>query len=295
MSSPKNQLDALVQRFATDLADSYAHSCKTTVYITSYDGLSDDARKDAAKHGHTPVTIVPENLTYGDGGTPTPTGSAKSAVVTEANNSTTEQNVEVSFSCTVEESATWTVEAAVTLGAELTLSADYKIASGSATLSASVTLTASASTTTSTSSTWEVVQAITVPPQSTVNACMVVNEGILNIPWTATARLDGWVEIWFDEACIPASALGDPTKHHKHNLWGFTIGRVIQMALAAGWEEANGLEVVGHGGRATYKGTMEYRGGVDVHVEVDEQTGPTQGQKVSLPVDIHSVVVVPQS
>lgn len=115
----------------------------------------------------------------------------------------------------------WSITEALKVGVTVTGSAGVPlVAEGKVSATVELNLSSTQTTTESTTQTWSVNQPVLVPAHTWVKCESVISTNTDSIPFFATAQVQGYVAIWFEN------------KVNGHWLWFYPIGGVLQDVIS---------------------------------------------------------------
>ncbi|MDB5904195.1 MAG: hypothetical protein JWM26_3073 [Betaproteobacteria bacterium] len=193
-------------------------------------------------------------------------GSASSVVTTYQNGTTLQQSITYSQSVTTNQAFNWSITESLSIGETVSVKAGLP-AVAEVTESTTVTLTLSSTQgeTSSTQHQWSVNYPLQVPPQSEIDASLVVTTQQYNINWTATVQLVGWVAIWFN------NKIAWNHDNDNHWCWYIPIDFVFSQCQANNIIDTTGYQIGGGGVIAMSQGTFSGGQGVAQAVKVNQK------------------------
>lgn len=205
-----------------------------------------------------------QSMTY-DPHAPAPIPGTASSVVTSYNNgSSVSQSYTYQQTLTTEQSFTWSITESLSVGIEISATEGVpEVAQVGEKVTTTLSFSSTQGATSTTTQSWSVSQPIIAPPNSHVDATMVVTTQQYNINWTATCKLAGSVAIWFNNKV--ALNPGD-----YHWLWFIPIEQVFTQCQQNNIIDTTGYQVVAGGVLAYSSGTFAGGQGVGVSINVTE-------------------------
>lgn len=140
---------------------------------------------------------------------------------TLTNYTNVQQTQTFSWTKSTTDTFSWSITEALKVGVTVSGSAGVPlVAEGKVSATVELNLSSTQTTTESATQTWSVNQPVLVPPQTWVKCESIISTNSDNIAFYATAQVQGYVAIWFEN------------KVNGHWLWFYPIGGVLQDVIS---------------------------------------------------------------
>lgn len=225
-----------------------------------------------------------QSMTYDPAGPPPIPGSESSITTSYNNDSTVPQSYTYDQSLETQQTFTWSITEALSVGIEISATEGVpSVAQVGQKVTTNISFSSTQGASFNKTEKWAVSMPIVAPPESHIDALMVVTTAQYDIQWTAVCLLDGSVAIWFNNKV--ALNPGD-----YHWLWFIPIEQVFSDCQQYNIIDTTGYQVVAGGVLATSTGTFTGGQGVGVAIQVKQTPissgSDPAGQAVTLTIPI---------
>ncbi|WP_336687213.1 ETX/MTX2 family pore-forming toxin [Chryseobacterium bernardetii] len=200
------------------------------------------------------VSTTTQSIVYD--GNSLPTNGSNVAFETIYNNNTQVSNQQSLIETeTSTQTFEWSITEALSIGVEISATEGVPaVASSTQKVTVNLSLSSTQKSTVTNTQSWSVNTTLTIPPQSSVKADIVIGTQSYNINFTVSVMLNGYVAIWNND------------KVNGHWLWFIPITEVFSDCIANNIIDTSGYDIVGGGVSTTAKGVFTGSQGVNVVV-----------------------------
>ncbi|MGG7467695.1 ETX/MTX2 family pore-forming toxin [Chryseobacterium arthrosphaerae] len=204
------------------------------------------------------VSTTAQNIVYDDNSLPT--NGSEIAFKTIYNNNTQAANQQSLIeTATSTQAFEWSITEAVSIGVEISATEGVPaVASSTQKVTVNLSLSSTQKSTVTNSQSWSVNTILTIPPQSTIKADIVIGTQSYNINFTLSVMLNGYVAIWNND------------KVNGHWLWFIPITQVFSDCIANNIIDTSGYDFVGGGISTTASGVFTGSQGISVGVNTTQ-------------------------
>ncbi|MGE8553422.1 MAG: ETX/MTX2 family pore-forming toxin [Chryseobacterium jejuense] len=200
------------------------------------------------------VSTTTQSIVYD--GDSIPTNGSNVAFETIYNNNTQVSNQQSLIETeTSTQSFEWSITEALAIGVEISATEGVPaVASSTQKVTVNLSLSSTQKSTVTNTQSWSVNTMLTIPPQSSIKADIVIGTQSYNINFTVSVMLNGYVAIWNND------------KVNGHWLWFIPITQVFSDCIANNIIDTSGYDIVGGGVSTTASGVFTGSQGVNVVV-----------------------------
>jgi hypothetical protein len=200
------------------------------------------------------VSTTTQNIVYD--GNSLPTNGSDVAFETIYNNNTQVSNQQSLIETeTSTQAFEWSITEALAIGVEISATEGVPaVASSTQKVTVNLSLSSTQKSTVTNTQSWSVNTMLTIPPQSSIKADIVIGTQSYNINFTVSVMLNGYVAIWNND------------KVNGHWLWFIPITQVFSDCIANNIIDTSGYDIVGGGVSTTASGVFTGSQGVNVVV-----------------------------
>lgn len=200
------------------------------------------------------VSTTTQSIVYD--GDSIPTDGSNVAFETIYNNNTQVSNQQSLIETeTSTQSFEWSITEALAIGVEISATEGVPaVASSSQKVTVNLSLSSTQKSTVTNTQSWSVNTILTIPPQSSIKADIVIGTQSYNINFTVSVMLNGYVAIWNND------------KVNGHWLWFIPITQVFSDCIANNIIDTSGYDIVGGGVSTTASGVFTGSQGINVVV-----------------------------
>ncbi|SDI38744.1 ETX/MTX2 family pore-forming toxin [Chryseobacterium jejuense] len=200
------------------------------------------------------VSTTTQSIVYD--GDSIPTNGSNVAFETIYNNNTQVSNQQSLIETeTSTQSFEWSITEALAIGVEISATEGVPaVASSTQKVTVNLSLSSTQKSTVTNTQSWSVNTMLTIPPQSSIKADIVIGTQSYNINFTVSVMLNGYVAIWNND------------KVNGHWLWFIPITQVFSDCIANNIIDTSGYDIIGGGVSTTASGVFTGNQGVNVVV-----------------------------
>lgn len=200
------------------------------------------------------VSTTTQNIVYDSNSLPT--NGSDVAFETIYNNNTQVSNQQSLIETeTSTQAFEWSITEALAIGVEISATEGVPaVASSTQKVTVNLSLSSTQKSTVTNTQSWSVNTMLTIPPQSSIKADIVIGTQSYNINFTVSVMLNGYVAIWNND------------KVNGHWLWFIPITQVFSDCIANNIIDTSGYDIVGGGVSTTASGVFTGSQGVNVVV-----------------------------